>query len=150
MSWPNSLWVITLCLLKTLPALSTGTCRAFLSIRHRISNLFWEKHREPGRLQEASVTLRLHRATAACHLTGSKVTYNEFGLAVLFPEALEAFGDLPLKHQAGPTLFSLWDLVRSQPAAMWLRDTHSHASTTHGSPKKERSWSANTHPGNVD
>lgn len=150
MSWPNSLWVIMLCLLKTLSALSTGTCRAFLSIRHRISNLFWEKRREPGRRWEASVTLRLHRATCRLPSYWLKSDLQWFGLAVLFPEALEAFGDLPLKHQAGPTLFSLWDLVRSQPAAMWLRDTHSHAGTMHGSPKKERSWSANTHPGNVD
>lgn len=151
MSWPNSLWVITFCLLNTLSALSTGTCRAFLSIRHRISTLFWEKHCEPGQLWEASVMLQLHRAT--CHLA-TLLAQNwptmNLGLAMLFCEALEAFGDLPLKYEAGPTLFSLRDLVRSQPAVMWLQDTHSHASTTHRSPKKDKPWSANAHPGNVD
>lgn len=52
-------------------------------------------------------TLATQSHLPPCHLTGSKLTYNEFGLAVLFPEAPEAFGDLPLKYQAGPTLFSL-------------------------------------------
>lgn len=118
MSWPNSLWVITLCLPKTLSALFTGTCRAFLSIRHGINSPLWEKHQEPGQLEAANVRLQLHRAT--CHLTGLKLTYSEFGLALL-----EVFGDLPLKWQAGPTLFSVGDVVRSQLVGMWLQDMHS-------------------------
>lgn len=100
MSWPNSLRVITLCLRKTLPALSTGTCRAFLLIRHRISSLFWEKHNQPEQLLMARAARQLRRAT--CHITGLQPISDELGLAMLFPEVLKAFWRPPTQVPSQP------------------------------------------------
>lgn len=145
MSWPNSLRVITLCLLKTLPALSAGTCGAFLSVRCRIRILFGEKHPGPGQL---CLRPQLHRATR--HQTGSTLTYNESELAVALSQNTRGFRRPPTQVPSSPTLFGLGDVGRSQPAATWLQDTHSHAHTTHRSPKKDKPWSANTHLGDAD